>query len=278
MGRRGSGREGKASFGKNAFSSMSSPPVVHRTLAVPRAGAGEAGYEDAVAIWAGGWPVCAAVADGATESVFARAWAEHLAQGLVERAATTDEAFRDALPDWQVEWRAEARGRAEQQPWYVAAKAAEGAFAALLGLSLHADGTWRAVSVGDCCLFHVRTGVLEQSWPVEAADAFTNRPALVPSRSDRPVPPPDTAAGTWQPQDTFLLATDAVAAWLLDTSWAEDASSSSRLADAVTWNDETFHRVVETARTAGALRNDDATLLVLHAEPETSADDDAATM
>lgn len=242
---------------------MSSPSVAHRILSVPRAGSGPAEYEDAAAISTGEWPVCAAVADGATESVFARAWAEHLAQGLVERDATTDEALRDALPDWQIEWRAGARGRAGQQPWYVAAKAAEGAFAALLGLSLHPDGQWRAVSVGDCCLFLLRDGALAQSWPFEAPDAFSNRPSLVSSRSDRAMPSPDTATGTWHPQDTFLLATDAVAAWLLRADTSEDSEPPIDLATAVDWTEETFQEIVETARAEGSLRNDDATLLVV---------------
>ena len=243
---------------------MSSPSVVYRTCAVPRAGSEEAEYEDAAAVATEDWPVCAAVADGATESVFARAWAEHLARGLLDRGATTAEAFRDAIPDWRVEWRRRRGDRTEERPWYVAAKAAEGAFAALLGLSLHANGRWRAVSIGDCCLFQVRDEGLARSWPFEAPDTFTNRPALVPSRSDRSVPSPETASGTWQPQDTFLLATDAVAAWLLGGDSSEDAERPTGPPVAADWDEETFQRIVETARAEGALRNDDATLLVVH--------------
>lgn len=249
---------------------MSSLSVVHRTFAVPRAGSGTAEYEDAAAVAAAEWPVSVAVADGATESMFARAWAEHLARGLVERGATTAEAFRNAVPDWRAEWRA-VRDRTEERPWYVAAKAAEGAFAAVLGLSLHADGRWRAVSIGDCCLLQVRDEDLARSWPFEAPDAFTHRPALVPSRSDRAVPPPETTSGTWHPQDTFLLATDAVAAWLLKADQSEGAERPTDPTDAADWDEETFQRVVETARAEGSLRNDDATLLVLHVPRRESA-------
>lgn len=242
---------------------MENPSVDHRTYAVPREGGASGDYEDAAAVSGDRWPVCVAVADGATESVFARTWAELLAGGLVERGATGAETLRDAVPDWRAEWRAAVRERTEDGPWYVEAKATEGAFAAVLGLSLTAEGEWRAVSVGDSCLFHVRDGTLVQSWPFEAPDAFTNRPALVSSRSDRPVPSPDTASGPWQPQDTFLLATDAVAAWLLGTDQPGDSSASTDPTAAGEWDDERFQKVVETARTAGALRNDDATLLVV---------------
>jgi len=258
------------------LSSMRSPSVVHRSLAVPRAGSEEAEYEDAVATAADDWPVCAAVADGATESVFARSWAEHLARGLVDRRATAPEVLREAVADGQKAWQPTVRDRAEEEPWYVSAKAAEGAFAALLGLSLYTDGQWRAASVGDCCLFHLREGGLLQSWPFETPDAFTNRPALVPSRSDQTVPAPETATGTWQPQDLFLLATDAVAAWLLRADASEDEGVQTRLSGVADWDEDTFRQIVDTARNEGGLRNDDTTLLVIHVEPGADKNDGTA--
>ena len=232
---------------------MATPSVDSQTCAVPRAG-GEAGdYEDAATVDAADWPVCAAVADGATESVFARAWAERLVRGLVAARATTAEAVREAIAAAQAEWQASVRERSRDRPWYVTAKAREGAFATVLGLSLHADGRWRAVSVGDCCLFHVRDEALVRRWPFASADDFTNRPALVPSRSDRRVPAPERTNGPWQPGDRFLLATDAVAAWLLRTEGAATRS----------WDPDSFRAAVHRARDDGVLRNDDATLLVL---------------
>lgn len=235
---------------------MEMPSVSHYIHAVPRAG-GEGGeYEDAAALEANAWPVCAAVADGATESVFAQQWARLLVQGLTEASATTAEGFVDVIPDLQSEWSSSVSSSPEQQPWYVAAKMADGAFATALVLSLHPDGTWRAVSVGDCCLFHVRADTLQESWPFEASEAFTNRPALVSSQSDRPVPPPKTTTGTWAPNDTFLLATDAVASWLL-----RGTSGAWRETDP-----EAFQQKVRGAQEEEVLRNDDVTLLVLETE------------
>jgi hypothetical protein len=219
---------------------------------VPKEGSGAGDYEDAAAVSVDAWPVCAAVADGATESAFARTWARRLVRGVVDGGATTADALRDAIPEWQAEWQAAAREQAADRPWYVAAKAAEGAFAALLGLSLHADGRWRAVAVGDCCLFHVRDGKALRSWPLEAPAAFTNRPALVASTAQEG-PSPDAATGTWREDDRFLLATDAVAAWLM----AEGLGAVEGLGP------EAFRERVASARADGALRNDDATLLVL---------------
>lgn len=256
---------------------MPSLPLDSRILSVPKAGADASEYEDAAAVRTDEWPVRAAVADGATESIFARAWAERLARGLVEQDMTTAAALRDGISDWRAEWRAEAQVRAERQPWYVAAKASEGAFAALLTLTLHPDGRWRAVSVGDCCLFLVRDGQLVKSWPFETPGAFANRPALVSSRSDQAVPAPETAAGRWQLQDAFLLATDALAAWLLGGGTLGEDGPVIDPSVAVDWNQDEFQSIVETARSQGALRNDDATLLTLHVEDVTDVDEDAST-
>jgi len=247
-------------------SSAETPPLAAHVWALPKEGEDREAYEDAARVRTDHWPVRVAVADGATESAFAGAWAERLARGFVEQSATTPEALRDAISEWQVEWHETIRERVEAQPWYVAAKVAEGTFAALLGLSLSADGAWRAVSVGDCCLFQVRDGTLVRSWPFGAADAFTNRPALVPSQSTRTLPTPQTATGDWTPGDVFLLATDAVAAWLLNPESPFDPGG----ADA--WDATVFREAVEQARADETLRNDDATLLVVRSVEDDDVD------
>ncbi|MFB6247799.1 MAG: protein phosphatase 2C domain-containing protein [Salinibacter sp.] len=230
------------------------PPrtVVHRILSVPRAGS-DAASEDAAAVRAEDWPVRAAVADGATESAFSGLWARTLVDHLLDRSATTAEAFAAAVDAGQAEWTAAVTDRLDDRPWYVRAKAEEGAFATVLGVVLSDDGAWTAVAVGDCCLFHLRDGGLVGAWPYDDPDAFTHRPSLVPSRRNRPVPVPKTTSGTWETGDQVLLATDAVAAWLL-----RRGPASLRDADV-----PALRRAVQAAREEGRLRNDDATLLVL---------------
>lgn len=238
------------------------PTVTSRHLVVSKRGE-DAESEDAAAVRSDVWPVRAAVADGATESVFAGRWAEMLVEGMVEREPTP-QALVEALPDWQSRWQAAVGGRDPSAPWYVQAKVAEGAFATLLGLELQRDGRWRSITVGDGGLFQLRDGAVQTVWPTADPDAFTNRPALLPSRSDRPVPAPETTSGDWRLGDTFLLATDAVAAWLLRIGPAQ----------ARNWTVDTFRAAVRSARAEGTLRTDDATLLLLELEgtddPETT--------
>jgi hypothetical protein len=231
------------------------PSVRSQILSVPKGGASTDEYEDAAAVRKASWPVRAAVADGATESAFARPWAETLAEGLCTVEVTPD-ALLDALPDWRSRWAEAHADRTEELPWYGAAKTREGAFATLLGLELRRDGHWRAVGVGDGLLLHLREGAVQQTWPHAAPDEFTNRPALLASRpgpSNPEVEDCRAVTGTWTRDDTFLLATDAVAAWLLRTD-PEVAR---------TWTADDFQAAVESARAEGVLRNDDSTLLVL---------------
>ena len=229
-------------------------------LRVPKAGHTADEYEDAASLACGNWPAHGAVADGATESAFARTWAEQIATGATEMGVTAAEALRAELPAWQTAWRAAVDARTEALPWYAAAKAADGAFATVLTCTLHRAGTWQALSVGDCVLFHVRDGTLQTAWPVTDADAFTNRPTLLPSQPAASVPDVETTNGTWRPGDVLVLATDAAAAWLLRTDPAR----------ALSLTPDTFANAVADARAAGTLRNDDTTLLRLHCAPATS--------
>lgn len=235
---------------------MPDPSVVSRIYTVSRADEPAEASDDAAHVQADQAPVRAAVADGATESVYAGVWARILTQKLVEAETSTAEDFGAAVEAGQAAWQAAVDDRAAEQPWYVTAKVEQGAFATALVLSVQDDGQWQAVAAGDCCLFQVRDGTLHRAWPIDDPEAFTHRPTLVPSLPQRSVPAPQTTQGGWRAGDAFLLATDAVAAWLLRTDPAA----------AVSMEPTAFARAVDEARAAGTLRNDDATLVVLETE------------
>ena len=240
---------------------MASPWVTHHIHAVPRADSAPDASEDAAAVRAEATPVRAAVADGATESVYAGRWARLLVEHLVAAGPEGPRAaLSTALDRARADWQAAVGEAAAEQPWYVQSKVAEGAFATLLGLWVGGDGTWRAASVGDCGLFHLRGGSVQRAWPEADPDAFGHRPALLSSRPDAPAPAPDVATGTWTPGDAFLLATDAAAAWVLRAG-----------PSAVLDGDGSFAEAVKAARADGTLRNDDTTVLRLETtgRPET---------
>lgn len=231
----------------------SSLRLAARVFALPKAGHRADEYEDACRTSEGDrLPWCAAVADGATESAFARLWAQRLVDGFVAEEARAD-AFGGWLEACRKGWLGEVGEQTIGLPWYAAAKVEQGAFATFLGLHLNADASWEAVAVGDCGLFHLRGDDVLQAWPLADPAAFTNRPPLLCSLPGAAVPPPMHASGTFQAGDAFLLATDAVAAWLLRAGPAA----------ARTWTADAFVRHVHQARHSGALRNDDVTLAVV---------------
>jgi hypothetical protein len=239
------------------MSDAAGPAVGVRVMAAPKAGHSDDEYEDAAAVRGEAWPVRAAVADGATESAFARSWARGLARGAVDAGVASPAALEAALPDWQAQWKGAVAGRLDDLPWYAEAKAGEGAFATLLGLAVRANGAYEAVAVGDCALLHVRGEALVRAWPLASADAFGTRPALLPSRPDRAVPAPEHLKAPWTAGDALLLASDAVAAWLLRTG-----APRARHFEA-----DGFRERVAAARADGTLRNDDCTLVVLTIDP-----------
>jgi hypothetical protein len=221
-----------------------------QVLSVPKAGHTDAENEDAAAFATDDDTVHAAVADGATESAFSRTWAQLLVERSVAEGiiAPTER----ALAAWRTAWRTAVEPMVQAQPWYVAAKTEQGAHATYLHLQCASTNEWQAARVGDCVLFHIRNRTLQATWPDMEASAFDHRPDLV-STQPNTLPAAHTTRGTWQPGDAFLLATDAAAAWLLQTG----------AAPALKWTPDTFREAAHAARTQGTLRNDDTTILRL---------------
>jgi hypothetical protein len=209
-----------------------------------------------------------ALADGASESSFAGRWAQLLVDEFVRTPLLSSLHWTEWLASVRGQW----AGSADTQPlpWYAEAKAELGAFATLLGVMI-LDGRWRAVAVGDTCLFQVRGGGLIECFPLTAADAFGSNPNLIGSRtptaemlSQRQV----WGRGSWQAGDTLLLMTDALAQWFLRA--VEDGEQPWLEIDAVLAAPDVNQRFVEwieTLRQQASLRNDDVTLMAIHAEP-----------
>ncbi len=220
-----------------------------------------------------------AVADGASESAFAREWANALAGAFASAPPDLGGLTADSLDEWlrpaREEWREGVPW--DDLPWHGEAKARAGAFATLLGLTIEAapdgdegdegdeDGealAWRALAVGDSCLFIVRDGRLAVSFPLEDAAEFGNTPVLVCSN-------PDNAENLWngvsqrsgdcEAGDRFILASDAIACWFL----AADAAGEKPWETIAALAPPDWDGWVEDQRRAGLMRNDDVTLLAL---------------
>lgn len=223
-----------------------------QSMSVSKAGLTSQQNEDAFAHSpAGTWPFRAIVCDGATDGVFSRDWAQMLADAFL-RTGRLEDAIAEARPTWH----AEVRPRSEHLPWYVQARLADGAFAAMLGLELSADGTLKAEALGDVCLLWREEGNRLAGWPLSTPEAFAARPHLAGTTG--PIPPIATASFTLQAGTPLFVASDAVAAFAL----AHPAAFLDALPRAWTHPAET----VSVWRGLG-LRNDDSTLLALTLQP-----------
>jgi hypothetical protein len=254
------------------------PELTWHAFRLWKRGCASGEYEDAAA----GDPAAGrfAVADGTSEASFAAQWARALAEGFVAAAGEPWEGF-EWLEPLRRRW-ADEVDRLEL-PWYAEAKREEGAFATLLGLVLRPPrdgkpGAWRALAVGDSCLFRTRAGRLLRSFPLEHSSEFGNQPRLLGSRFSRPDLfdiDRDQARGRWRPGDRFLLMTDALAQWFLHRT----EEGNHPLADidrllGETIPQEAFAAWVEERRDHQDLRNDDVTLVVVDVADELAPDKD----
>ena len=236
-----------------------------RHFVLPKGGSAAEECEDAFAFDAGSLRF--AVADGATEAFDARRWAERLAREWVGavRAPLTAEEFGPWLRE-QGEW-LHASWEGRQLPWYAEEKRRAGSYAAFVGMRLEADGRrarWRAVALGDSCLVQVRGGEVVAAFPVESQEEFGTTPPLVPSsgaQREAALARLVGREGAAEPGDTFLLLTDALAAWRLGAAARRDPSAErfdSLLAAA---DNEALAELVRGERAASRLKDDDVAAL-----------------
>lgn len=231
-------------------------------------------YEDALAIdiQAGRF----AIADGATESSFAKQWAQLLTMGFVaDPGALLRREKRISRRSSMLEWLAPLQ-KAWQQgidltslPWFAEQKARSGAFAAFLGMELE-DATppgalrrWKAIAIGDCVLFKVRGSQLQVAFPLNDPGKFSITPELICSdqgRSQDGWKEVRVKRGEWRPGDVFLLATDALALWFLAQDQAGNKPWS--LLCSLTSQRE-FEELTSQLRTERLVRNDDMTLIII---------------
>lgn len=198
-----------------------------------------------------------AVADGASESAFSREWA----QLLVKNFARHQLDLRHLQDIWG------KLVKLRPLPWYLEAKVDKGAHAAFVGLSIR-DGehhSWRAMAIGDSCLFHVRDDQMLLAAPIDKSEVFDNNPYLLSTRCPTPIsanaPHLKVLSGTWESKDAFYLATDALAQWLL--SEEEDGRPPWTMLAALGTDaeDQPFGSLVKSLREEKKLHNDDTTLL-----------------
>lgn len=221
----------------------------------PKAGNSAQEYEDAYAVEPSALRY--AVADGASETSFAKQWAELLVEKFIHEPPAPA-GLREWVEPMQATWAGANKPKATA--WYAEEKARDGAFSSLLGVALFPD-RWRALAIGDSCLFVVRAGKMTSAFPLSRAEEFSNRPVLLSSvarANQRVWDEVRLSEGELKPSDQLLLMTDALAQWFLVEAemgrrpWSALAKAGTQ---------EAFTALVDVLRSGGAMRNDDTTLV-----------------
>jgi hypothetical protein len=231
---------------------------------LPKAGLLSSECEDAIALSDRRRRYC--VADGATEAYDSRRWARFLTRfWAADDGLLTKEEFEPWLAI--LGNRLEKRWSRKPMPWYAEEKARGGAFAAFAGIAFIPSEdrlVWQAVALGDSCLLHVQDHAIVNALPISEPDAFGYHPTLIPSNLQRQQGIGEeftVASGNAVPGDTFLLLTDAVAAWYLRMA-SNDPPRVYELAELLNESDlEGFTRFVERERADKSLRNDDVAVM-----------------
>ncbi|MBM3994369.1 MAG: protein phosphatase 2C domain-containing protein [Planctomycetes bacterium] len=208
-----------------------------------------------------------AIGDGATESSFAKDWVQLLVNRFIENPIES-KGWAEWLPPLQKEWCAKID--AMTLPWFAEEKAAIGAYATFLGLVIQDDGSWRAIAVGDSCLFRIRAGEVTP-FPIGRSPEFRSTPDLIGAR----LPADDVVSqnkeklldDTWAPGDQMYLMTDALAHWFVNQieerrhfTWEYNPLEAKNL--------DEFTSCITGLRAAKQLKNDDVTLMVIKDKPE----------
>jgi hypothetical protein len=216
-----------------------------------------------------------AIADGASSSMLSGRWARRLVAvyGNTKGAARAKNefvmAYREAARCWDqevLEYVEDRELRGVPIQWYEEPGLAKGAHATLLVVEF-SDGRpgypprWKAAGIGDSCLFQVRGEFLHSCFPIGNFAEFSYQTPLLPSKTteDDVLRRNICLTGqTWEPEDTFYIATDALAAWFL-RNWEAGQKPWIPLRD---FNvDADFAAWVEQQRDLNEIHNDDTTLI-----------------
>lgn len=244
---------------------MTSLHISTRHFVLPKEGSGAEECEDAVAQSEDASRF--AVADGATEAFDARRWAVRLAETWVgaESAPLTVEEFRPWLAE-QGEWlRASWEGR--KLSWYAEEKRRAGSFAAFVGLRLEERGRrvrWDAVALGDSCLVQTRGGRVETALPVSSHSEFNSAPPLVPSNEsvrETALAKLVSAGGEAERGDVFLLMSDALSAWYLESLSKSDGRAAQFDSLLAASENEALAQLLRGERESKRMKDDDIAVI-----------------
>ncbi|MBC6481069.1 MAG: hypothetical protein GDA56_28170 [Hormoscilla sp. GM7CHS1pb] len=210
-----------------------------------------------------------AIADGASTSLLPREWADILVKKFChhnERLTKIRDQWEEWLKPLQEEWGKQSikLQKDPNVPWYVKGSRDKAyGSATFVGLRLNPTdregrNIWEAIAVGDSCLFHFKAGINEMmAFPIENSKSFTSVTECFHSLPEYESSVPKYKSGFYEKGDIFLLATDALAQWILKDIEEE----GNRRIKLISVNrPEEFRAFIEQLRHDNLINNDDTTM------------------
>ena len=220
-----------------------------------------------------------AIADGVTRSFFPQEWATLLVKHFCESAdwslAKTD--WQDWIAPIQQKWYEQIEEKVSERNLFYLTNSfntREPAASTFIGIEFNKDNTeWKAMIVGDSCLFH-RSDSGFKSYLIENSVDFTNRPEIFASFAKDNDSEPTFILGNVDPGGTFILATDALAKWILERKEVGKFEATLNTLKAIKTKEQ-FDQFVREARDDEDIRlvNDDVTLMLISVEEVQKSED-----
>jgi hypothetical protein len=209
-----------------------------------------------------------AIADGVSQSSFAREWAQLIVTRFVGQPVAPED-----LTEWlrepceelprRIDWQAIER-KFKDSAWLVDEFRHGYAAATLVGLTLmparNGGASWRAIAIGDSCLFQVSNDQLIRRFPIEHPENFKSTTWAVSSKiEDNEALPVHSTRGHVLPGDLLFLMTDALSEWFL----IEAGQRRAPWHELWKMDQNSFAEFVARQRQDGKLRDDDTTAVML---------------
>jgi len=220
-----------------------------------------------------------AIADGVARSFFPAEWAKLLVDYFCNEYTELNTSLFE-IRNWQAwlapvqqKWESEIRERVSKKAganaYHLRNSLAQRdpAAAAFVGLQINVANqpSWKAMIIGDSCLFHVRGDQLI-SYLMQKPSDFGYHPEYFASVDIHNKYEPRFVGGTVQVGDIFILVSDALAKWILSqyesggNGWQNTLETLTGISK---WND--LHRFVDQARrnNQNPLEDDDVALMII---------------
>lgn len=213
-----------------------------------------------------------AIADGTSTSFLAGEWAkllvEHFCSPNESSISEIGERWEEWLRPLQQEWRKRyLKIKTDKNiPWNAKGGDKAHGSATFVGLKLQppnqgGEKIWEALAVGDSCLFQIKPNSGELiSFPITNYQEFTTVTKCFHSLPDYKSHQPLHMKGSYELGDIFLLATDALAKWILTDYHIHQ---SHRWQDLISVDEEGFINLINQLRGDKLIEDDDTTLLRL---------------